>query len=258
MEVGVPNSANGSTRVPAGFEPRPFADIGLLALATDHAIDSEVRLPLPAGATCVHTSRMASANQFDMTSLARIFDDIERACGVLLPETKLSAIAYGCTSGTVAAGEQRIIDALNRLKPGTAATTPVTAALAAFKALDISEISLLTPYSREVHEAIDRFLRERGIAIAKSVYFDVNEDNRITAISGDSLLSAIVGLARESAAPIFVSCTALRIVGRIAQLEKRSERIIVTSNQALAWHCLRLVGNRRAIPGYGRLFEEQL
>src|SRR5687768_786517 len=91
----------------ASFETRTCADIGLLALASDHAIESEVRRMLPPDEVCLHVSRLASSNTVNMQNLAGIAEGIETACSVLLPESALSVIAYGCTSGTVAAGEVR-------------------------------------------------------------------------------------------------------------------------------------------------------
>ena len=53
---------------------------------------------------------------------------------------------------------------------------------------------------------------------------------------------------------IFVSCTSLRTFGIIEQLESELARPVVSSNQALAWHLLRLGGIGDAIPELGRLF----
>jgi maleate isomerase len=237
------------------FETRACADIGLLALASDHAIQSEVGRVLPPDETCLHVSRLVSSNTVSMQNLAGIAEGIEVACSVLLPGTPLSVIAYGCTSGTVAAGEPRILETLKRCKPGAAPTTPITAARAAFKALGLSELSVLTPYPREVHLAVVHHLESHGLDIVRSAYFGVSEDRQITEIDSESLESAIDELARGDGRAIFVSCTALRIVDDIARLERKTGKIILTSNQALAWHCLRLSGKDREIQDYGCLFD---
>ena len=241
--------------LPASFEARKCVDIGLLALATDHAIESEVRRVLSSDELCLHVSRLASSNTVNMQNLAGIAEGIEAACSLLLPETSLSVIAYGCTSGTVAAGEERILGTLKQLRPGCWPTTPITAARAAFDALKVSRLSVLTPYPREVHLAVVNHLKGHGLDIVQSAYLGVSEDLRITEISSDSLEAAIDELSDDDSDAIFVSCTALRVVANIAQLERRAGKPIVTSNQALAWHCLRLCGLDVKVPGYGRLFE---
>jgi maleate isomerase len=241
--------------LPASFEDRKCVDIGLLALATDHAIESEVRRILSSDELCLHVSRLASSNTVNMENLAGIAEGIEAACSLLLPETALSVIAYGCTSGTVAAGEARILETLKRLRPGCRATTPITAARAAFDALKVSKLAVLTPYPREVHLAVVNHLKGHGLDIVQSAYLGVSEDIRITEITSGSLEAAVDELSGESGAAIFVSCTALRVVANIARLERRSGKPIVTSNQALAWHCLRLSGLDVKVQGHGRLFE---
>jgi maleate isomerase len=239
----------------AAFDTRSCTDIGLLALASDHAIETEMHRLLQSDDVRLHVSRLASSNAVNMQNLAGIAEGIEAACSVLLPESRLSVIAYGCTSGTIAAGETRILNILKRLRPGCIPTTPITAALAAFEAMGISRLSVLTPYPRDVHLAVVDHLKNRGLNILQSAYFGVSEDRRITEIASESLESAVDQLADGDNGAVFVSCTALTIVDAIAHLERKTGRTIITSNQALAWHCLRLSGSNLKLPAYGRLFE---
>jgi maleate isomerase len=55
---------------------------------------------------------------------------------------------------------------------------------------------------------------------------------------------------------VFISCTGLRTFPVVARLEERLGKPVVTSNQALAWDCLRLAGVHDRLPGRGRLFAE--
>ncbi|WP_411431441.1 hypothetical protein [Sinorhizobium meliloti] len=50
----------------------------------------------------------------------------------------------------------------------------------------------------------------------------------------------------------------MRAAGVIAELEKEIGKTIITSNQALCWHALRLSGCQHIVPGRGRLFEATL
>jgi maleate isomerase len=58
---------------------------------------------------------------------------------------------------------------------------------------------------------------------------------------------------RRGADAIFVSCTSLCIAAAIAEIESASGPPLVTSNQALAWHCLQLAGRPARLSGFGRL-----
>ena len=53
---------------------------------------------------------------------------------------------------------------------------------------------------------------------------------------------------------MFVSCTALKIVDVLDKIEKKLNTIVISSNQAIIWDCLRSVGIDKKIDGYGKLF----
>lgn len=242
-------------RLAAAFDHRTVPQVGLIALGTDHAIEDEVRRILPASAASLFVTRVPSSDRYDLTTLSRVADEVASACATLLPQTNLSAIAYGCTSGTAAVGEDRILSMMRTCRPGCAPTTPITAALAAFEALGASRVSVLTPYPPDVHRAVVAYFQDRGVNIVESAYFGVGEDRRISQISGESISQAVSRLARSACDTVFVSCTALRVVEQIAALEAACGKTIVTSNQALAWHCLRLSGIGRGTTSYGRLLD---
>ena len=53
---------------------------------------------------------------------------------------------------------------------------------------------------------------------------------------------------------LFVSCTALKIVDILDQVEKKFNTTVVSSNQAIIWDSLKLVNINPDIQGYGKLF----
>ncbi len=61
---------------------------------------------------------------------------------------------------------------------------------------------------------------------------------------------------RPEAQAVFISCSNLRTLDIIEKLERDLGKPVITSNQASLWGMLRLIGDRRAIPGAGRLFRE--
>jgi maleate isomerase len=52
---------------------------------------------------------------------------------------------------------------------------------------------------------------------------------------------------------VFISCTALRCSSVIQRIEDDIGKPVVTSNQALAWHCMRLGGYLKPVAGFGVL-----
>jgi len=53
---------------------------------------------------------------------------------------------------------------------------------------------------------------------------------------------------------VIVACTQMHAAGCIADIEAETGKTILSSNQALCWHALRLAGCNDAIEGWGRLF----
>jgi maleate isomerase len=63
--------------------------------------------------------------------------------------------------------------------------------------------------------------------------------------------------ARDEADAYFISCTAVRSLEVVEDLERDLGRPVFTSNQVAAWHALRTMGVKDTRPGFGRLFAQQ-
>ena len=54
---------------------------------------------------------------------------------------------------------------------------------------------------------------------------------------------------------LFVSCTALPVLPIIEKLEKKLNKIVLSSNQALIWDTLVGIGKNESVEGFGSLFK---
>ena len=113
-------------------------EIGLIAVATDHAIELELRLFLPPERATVYVTRVALPDRYDLASLRATAVELSAAAALLVPGSPLDVLAYGCTSATVAIGEAAVFERLRRERPGIPCTTPITAAMAAFARLGVA------------------------------------------------------------------------------------------------------------------------
>ncbi len=57
---------------------------------------------------------------------------------------------------------------------------------------------------------------------------------------------------------MFVGGNGFRAVGAIRALEVALARPVLTANQTVFWHALRLGGIRASVVGYGQLFSREL
>ena len=242
----------------AGFAPadrfEPACEIGLIALATDHAIEDEVRRFLPAdGRAPLYTTRVPLPDKFDLESLRAMQKYLAEAATRLMPGSRLDVIAYGCTSATAAIGEENVFAEIRRTRPGIACTTPMTAADAALRRLGANRIALVTPYPEPVHDAVVQAIEARGFTVLDQSFFGIGSDLGITRVPMSRIADAVRARKRDGADAIFIACTALRVAGLIGPLERELGLPIVASNHALAWHALDLAG-RKNRDGEGRLF----
>jgi maleate isomerase len=232
------------------------AAIGLVVLATDQTMEHEFRALIRAPGVAFYESRVLNDNEITPETLRAIGPRIAPSLDLILPSLKLDVVGFGCTSATMMLGEDYVFAEIHKVRPDVACTTPVTAALAAFRALGARGIGLLTPYAPEINANLVRYFNGRGVDIAAVATFDRRDDREAARISVASIEAAAE---RMAAAPgvdaIFVSCTSLRVAEAVAGIERRTGVPVTSSNHAMAWHCLRLAGIEDEAPEAGRLFE---
>ena len=231
----------------------PGGRIGLVALATDYNSETDLRRILPAGVD-MFTNRVLNANPVTLENLRAMSGDITRAAGGLLPGKGVDVVIFGCTSGTAAIGEDRLADLIGATQPGIPCTNPITAARTAFGALGAKRISILTPYTEPVNDALADQFRAAGLEVLNIAGFGMDDDIEMTGLPVSAIVGAALEVRHRQADALFISCTAIRAALAVETLEEGLAIPVVTSNQALAWHSLRLMRNTSPVKGFGRLF----
>jgi len=231
------------------------AAIGLVVLATDQTIEHEWRQMLRLDGVAFYESRIYNSPTITPETLAEMEAGIAAAAALIKPGIQLDALAYGCTSGAMVIGEERVFALLREAWPGKPCTTPITAALAGLAALGARRIALLTPYIDEINQSMRRYIEERGTTVVAMGSFNNGNDNEVARISAASLEGAILELGgAPDVEAVFVACTSLRVAGLIAAIEAKLRKPVISSNHAMAWHALRLAGYGDEVPGFGALF----
>jgi maleate isomerase len=231
------------------------AAIGLVVLATDQTIEHEWRQMLRLDGVAFYVSRIYKYTTIKPETLAEMASGIAAAAALIKPGIPLDALAYGCTSGAMVIGEERVFALLHEAWPGIPCTTPITAALAGLRALGARRIALLTPYIDEINQSMRRYIEARDITVAAMGTFNNSNDNEVARISAASLEAAIIELGAPSGIDaVFVACTSLRVAALVERAESRLGKPVTSSNHAMAWHALRLAGYTEPVIGFGSLF----
>jgi maleate isomerase len=231
------------------------AAIGLVVLATDHTIEHEWRKLLTQDGVAFYESRVYNSPDITPERLMEMDARIAAAVALIRPGERIDVVAFGCTSAAMVIGEEKVFARIHEARPGVACTTPITAALAALRALGVQRAALLTPYVRAINDTMRDYIETRGVGVTRMASFEHANDNEVARIDAASLRAAVEHLAQNADVDaVFVSCTSLRIAGLIPELEARIGKPVISSNFAMAWHALRLAGVEDCEPHLGRLF----
>jgi len=248
-------TTGGWERLPCtlGDTPAARAAIGVIVLASDLTIETEMRTFLPVPGVGIYGNRIVMPHDATLETLRRMESDMARCAQLLVPDNHLDVIAFGCTSGTMAIGAERVAELIREARPGTAISDPISASLKGLARLGCGRIALITPYIDEINEVVEGYIAGKGLDIAVKGSFKQRGDPEMCRISPESIYEAGMKLGSTDVDALFISCTALRVSPVIGALERDLGKPVVSSNQALSWDCLRQSGCDDAVEGFGRL-----
>ena len=240
------------------IEPKFIKDhnprIGLITLASDFRIEKDFNNVIHGKDVDLYCNRIHCYNPLTNETLKKMADDIPKVTEDILPDQKLDCVAYGCTSGTIAAGYPSIVEKINLAKPNTKVTTPITSAVNALKILKINKLSIFTPYTNEINQSVINYFKKENINITELSYFNIASDLDIGKVDPDYLLDVLAKKDLSNSDALFVSCTALPVLSIIKDLEKKTGKVVLSSNQTLIWDTLKQIDFKNEVEGYGELF----
>jgi len=121
--------------------------------------------------------------------------------------------------------------------------------------LRLRKLVLISPYVKATNEHEIEFLGEAGYQVIHDLGLGLkgggDEYLRITPRQWADLTAEN---ARAEADGYFLSCTATSMIDAIEEVERRLDRPVVNSNQAVLWAALRRLEIAEPIAGLGRLF----
>lgn len=227
--------------------------LGAIVLSTDETLEYEARQVFEGQTAALMHARIPSKAEVTPEDLRTMQDDMTRIAE-LLP-AGMDAIAYGCTSGATVIGPRRVEELVQAAQPGVPVTNPMSAVIAALKALGVRKIAFVSPYVASVTAPMRAFMAENGIETVAEASFGVGNDRTVAKITERSTLAAMLEVgAREDVEAVFSSCTNLRSFGVIEEAEATLGKPVISSNLALIWHLLQLAGEPARGWGPGKLF----
>ena len=230
------------------------ASFGLIALQVDQAVERDFRRLLPGSEIALHVSRVPSGADLTPETIAAMERALPRAAGLLPPAARFDAVAYACTSGATLIGAARVAALVKDAVSTRHVTDPLSAALAGFRALGASSIALVSPYIDTVSAPLRAAFEDEGLRVPHGLSFGEEVEARVARIDPASIRAAALAAgAAPGVEAVFLSCTNLRTLEIIEDIEAALAKPVLSSNQALAWHMACLAGEPSLFAGPGRL-----
>jgi maleate isomerase len=231
--------------------------IGVMVPSTNTTCEADFQMVAPRGFT-IHGQRLWLTNDaLGEEGMVRMNAEIESGARYLAT-ARVDAIAYGCTTGSFFKGpgwDREMIALIERTAdvPAVATSPSVVEALRFFGA---RRLSVATPYPEWNNQRLRAYLTAQGFEV-------LNLEAEPTASRAgnqginDQDPAVVVDFASRACRPdadaLLCSCTAWRSVEAVEEIERRTGKPVVTSNQASIWMTLRRLGHTEPIAGFGRL-----
>jgi maleate isomerase len=249
-----------------GFRAR----LGLLVPHADVGPESELHAMAPGGVS-IHAARvpfgvMRAGGAMDPTigpDAVRAFTDPPHVddAAELLAAAPLHAIGFGFTSSSYVCGAAADAALRTRLEGRTrgipVAITGLSAVLA-LRALGVGRLAVIDPpwFSADLNAMGAAYFRSQGLEILHHAPAGLPSDQR--AVHPGHLYEWARAHVPAEAEAVFIGGNGFRAVGVIQALEEDLGVPVLTANQVLCWHLLRLAGTRAPVVGYGHLFAQPL
>jgi maleate isomerase len=243
-----------SKKIDPKFNQYQNPKIGLVALASDYMIEKDFIKIIKDKKIDFFVNRIECFNPLTRENLIKMSEKVTEVTSDILPGEKIDCVAYGCTSGTIAAGYDCIEKKIKKAKPEAIVTTPSTSSIKALKKLKVNKVAIFTPYSKKLNDEVLDFFKKEKFEITANSYFGIESDINIGKIDPSYLYEILSKMDLNGADALFISCTALPALSIIEMLEKKLNIAVLSSNQTLIWDTLNSINNVENTSGFGKLF----
>ena len=235
------------------------AKIGIIIPSSEQGIAiHEYEMIFPEGVVPIVTRMMLKETTVE--ALTKMEEDAEYAAE-LIATSDPSCVSYSCTAGAFIQGvdfDRSLIKKIQKIT-NTPATTMANAVVEAHKELNAKRILLICPYNNEIVNTELSYFKKLEIDVVHHKGLGISDTSKIYETTPWETYKLAIEAFKETPVgeieSIFISCGGLRAVEIIEFIESATGIPCITSNQANAWHCLKLSGIHDPILGFGKLLE---
>ena len=229
------------------------ARLGFILMSTDFAAESDILSMTPNGVGC-HFTRLKTDDYTTNATLSKHINSMADAASRIQPDGKPNVISYSCTSGSIVNGELNVMEQIKKGAPYCQPMTLVTGILDALRELEIKRLVVGTPYIDEINTVEAEFLFDKGYEILNIQGLNLTTGVEMGMVTPEFWRTFALAIDQREADAVFLSCSGIRALEVVDDIEKALGKPVITSNQGQMWSCLRRAGISDKIEGFGSIF----
>ena len=223
--------------------------IGLVVPSLNVVVEDDLRWALPPDIG-YHVARLrlgrTNGRVTQEALIAAGRDAVEQS--TMLADAGMDAIAFNCTGASRSdgpAGALRLRDAIAEAT-ATPSTTTILSVVRALRAGGLRRLVHICPFTPEFGADEAAFLRAEGFEIVESLGLNFTDARQAAKLTPEEICDIAAPLNRPQADGMFLACANVRALEAVPALQQRLGKPVVTSNQAVMWDLLDMIGHSGA------------
>lgn len=174
-----------------------------------------------------------------------------------LAQAKVDAIVWNGTAGSwLGLDRDRMICAEIEQETGIKTSTASLGMVNCYRDFQMKRVHLVTPYIKEMNDAIIREYEKIGLTVADVVGLGITENTEIGNVTAEELEHLCCSTNAVSGEGIAVVCTNLAAAWRAMDIEAKTGAVVVDSVTAAVREALRLIGvHNLTFRSWGKLLD---
>ena len=213
---------------------QPMIRVGVIVPQSNTTNEVEFNRLAPQGMS-FHFARVPLHQQMDPESHLRgLIDDLTVAAAQL-GSCDCDLIVFGCTSDSMAFGDETLIPVISEAS-GVAAITTATAITSTLKELGVTQIAMASPYTDETNRKEAGFLQRAGFSVVAAAGLSLNTSlmqiQKMSRVTPTEVYQLALSVDCHDAEALLICCTDFNTLDVIEQLEEELHKPVVSSNVA--------------------------
>ena len=165
-------------------------------------------------------------------------------------------IVFGCTSDSMAFGDDALVPVISTAS-GAPALTTATAITATLSDLGVKQIAMASPYTDKTNSKESGFLERAGFAVVAAAGLSLNttfdQIKKMSRVSSEEVYDLALSVDCDEAEALFICCTDFNTLDIVESLEQKIGKPVITSNTATYSAVMKNLAFPGGKPGFGRV-----